>query len=106
VEGDVVLDQFVTGLLATPCIRRRLDKLYGKAPARSLSEGSQLDLLPSELTSQITSQMMASQMASLVSSAAPTPAMPHAASTPAMHAASTPAMHATASSRPPAAWPT
>ena len=28
--GDVVLDQLVTGLLATPCIRRRLDQLYGK----------------------------------------------------------------------------
>ena len=31
-EGDVVLDQLVSGLLATPCIRRRLDQLYGRAP--------------------------------------------------------------------------
>ena len=31
--GDLVLDQLVSGLLATPCIRRRLDQLYGKAPA-------------------------------------------------------------------------
>ena len=29
-QGDLVLDQLVTGLLATPCIRRRLDQLYGK----------------------------------------------------------------------------
>ena len=46
-EGTVVLDQFVSGLLATPCIRKRLDRLYGKAPARSLSAGSRLDTLPS-----------------------------------------------------------
>jgi hypothetical protein len=30
-EADVVLDQLVSGLLATPCIRRRLDQLYGRA---------------------------------------------------------------------------
>jgi hypothetical protein len=41
----LALDQFVTGLLATPCIRRRLDKLYGNAPRRSLSEDGRLDLL-------------------------------------------------------------
>ena len=29
--GEEGLDQLVSGLLATPCIRRRLDKLYGKA---------------------------------------------------------------------------
>ncbi|KAL3917513.1 MAG: hypothetical protein SGPRY_006375 [Prymnesium sp.] len=32
-DGDLVLDQLVSGLLATPCIRRRLDELYGKSPA-------------------------------------------------------------------------
>ena len=44
-DGDVVLDQLVSGLLATPCIRRRLDRLYGKGPGRSYSAGSRLDLL-------------------------------------------------------------
>ena len=46
-EGDVVLDQFISGLLATPCIRKRLDRLYGQAPTRSLSAGSRLDSLAS-----------------------------------------------------------
>ncbi|KAL1528163.1 hypothetical protein AB1Y20_009524 [Prymnesium parvum] len=36
--GDLVLDQLVSGLLATPCIRRRLDQLYGKAPANGLAD--------------------------------------------------------------------
>ena len=50
--GDVVLDQLVSGLLATPCIRRRLDRLYGKAAqpgGRSLSVGSRLDQLSNTL---------------------------------------------------------
>ena len=40
--GDVVLDQLVSGLLATPCIRKRLDRLYGKAaqPHRAISQPS------------------------------------------------------------------
>ena len=36
--GDLVLDQLVSGLLATPCIRKRLDQLYGRAPSRSSSQ--------------------------------------------------------------------
>jgi hypothetical protein len=49
-EGDLVLDQLVSGLLATPCIRRRLDQLYGSAP-RALSVGQGLDELATAGTS-------------------------------------------------------
>ena len=37
-EGDFVLDQLVSGLLATPCIRRRLDQRY-KSELQVIKEG-------------------------------------------------------------------
>ena len=37
-EGDFVLDQLVSGLLATPCIRRRLDQHY-KSELQVIKEG-------------------------------------------------------------------
>ena len=37
-EGDFVLDQLVSGLLATPCIRRRLDQHY-KSELQVVKEG-------------------------------------------------------------------
>ena len=50
-EADVVLDQLVSGLLATPCIRRRLDQLYGRAAPSQRSWQTPSSQTPSQMPS-------------------------------------------------------